>query len=96
MAGPVKRVMIVDDHAIVRQGLRTFLELQSGPSFAIEVVGETTNGLEAVELSSTKMTSPLKTKYAVTVLSAFIGSSAGVTMPDKPPSQRSNRYPGLA
>ncbi len=39
------KVLIVDDHAIVRQGLRTFLELHDD----IEVVGEAENGLEAVE-----------------------------------------------
>ena len=39
------RVLIVDDHAMVRQGLRTFLTLSEG----IEVVGEAANGLEAVE-----------------------------------------------
>ena len=33
--GPT-RVMLVDDHAVVRQGLRTFLDLQEG----IDVVGE--------------------------------------------------------
>ncbi|HLE15284.1 MAG TPA: response regulator transcription factor [Anaerolineales bacterium] len=38
------RVLIVDDHAVVRQGLRTFLDLQED----IEVVGEAENGLEAV------------------------------------------------
>ena len=38
-------VLIVDDHAVVRQGLQTFLTLQE----EIEVVGEATNGLEAVE-----------------------------------------------
>jgi NarL family two-component system response regulator LiaR len=38
-------VLIVDDHAVVRQGLRTLLELQEG----IEVVGEAANGLESVE-----------------------------------------------
>lgn len=38
-------VLIVDDHAMVRQGLRTFLELQDD----IEVVGEASNGAEAVE-----------------------------------------------
>ena len=37
------RVLIVDDHSIVRQGLRTFLELQDG----IEVVGEASDGEEA-------------------------------------------------
>ena len=38
-------VLIVDDHAVVRQGLRTLLELQE----ELEVVGEAANGLEAVE-----------------------------------------------
>ncbi len=38
-------VLIVDDHAMVRQGLRTFLELQDD----IEVVGEADNGVDAVE-----------------------------------------------
>jgi NarL family two-component system response regulator LiaR len=45
---PRIKVLIVDDHAIVRQGLRTFLELQRD----IEVVGEAENGLEAVEQAS--------------------------------------------
>jgi NarL family two-component system response regulator LiaR len=44
------RVLLVDDHAVVRQGLRTFLELQDdSESLPIEVVGEAANGLEAVE-----------------------------------------------
>lgn len=38
------RVLIVDDHAVVRRGLRTFLELQD----EIEVVGEAADGDEAV------------------------------------------------
>lgn len=38
-------VLIVDDHAIVRQGLRTFLDLIED----IEVIGEGINGLEAIE-----------------------------------------------
>jgi NarL family two-component system response regulator LiaR len=51
------RVLIVDDHAVVRQGLRTFLELHGDvlsddPSqLPIEVVGEAANGLEAVDLA---------------------------------------------
>ena len=40
-------VLIVDDHAVVRQGLRTFLDLQED----IEVVGEAVDGIEAVEQS---------------------------------------------
>lgn len=43
--GPV-RVMLVDDHAVVRQGLRTFLDLQDD----IEVVGEARDGVEALKL----------------------------------------------
>jgi DNA-binding NarL/FixJ family response regulator len=39
------RVLIVDDHAVVREGLRTFLSLQDG----MEVVGEAADGLEALE-----------------------------------------------
>jgi NarL family two-component system response regulator LiaR len=37
--------MIVDDHAVVREGLRTFLGLQAG----MEVVGEAADGEAAVE-----------------------------------------------
>jgi NarL family two-component system response regulator LiaR len=37
-------VLIVDDHAVVREGLRTFLALQDG----IDVVGEAANGREAL------------------------------------------------
>jgi two-component system, NarL family, response regulator LiaR len=39
------RVLIVDDHAVVREGLRTFLALQDG----IEVVGEAQDGAEALD-----------------------------------------------
>jgi NarL family two-component system response regulator LiaR len=37
-------VLVVDDHAVVREGLRTFLQLQDG----LEVVGEAGDGEEAV------------------------------------------------
>lgn len=39
------RVLVVDDHVVVRQGLRTFLEVQDD----IEVVGEAGDGAAAVE-----------------------------------------------
>lgn len=47
---PAKKisVLIVDDHAIVRQGLRTFLELQDD----IAVIGEAINGRAAVEMAA--------------------------------------------
>ena len=41
------RVLVVDDHAGVREGLRTFLSLQDG----IEVVGEAGDGREAVAIA---------------------------------------------
>jgi NarL family two-component system response regulator LiaR len=40
------RILIVDDHSVVRQGLRMFLSLDP----EIEVVGEANNGAEAVEI----------------------------------------------
>jgi len=43
-ASPI-RVLLVDDHQVVRRGLRTFLEVQDD----IEVVGEAADGAEAVE-----------------------------------------------
>ena len=39
------RILIADDHGVVRHGLRVLLESQQG----IEVCGEVSNGLEAVE-----------------------------------------------
>ncbi|HEX6469422.1 MAG TPA: response regulator transcription factor [Streptosporangiaceae bacterium] len=41
------RVLIADDHPVVRQGLRTFLGVQDD----IEVVGEAADGTEAVRLT---------------------------------------------
>ncbi len=42
---PPVRIVIADDHAIVRDGLRKLLELQPG----LSVVGEAADGVEAVE-----------------------------------------------
>ena len=42
--GAAIRVLIADDHGVVREGLRTYLQLQDG----LEVVGEAGDGEEAV------------------------------------------------
>ena len=42
------RVLIVDDHAVVRRGLRGFLDLLDD----IDVVGEAENGLEAIDVAA--------------------------------------------
>ncbi len=44
------RILIVDDHSIVREGLRTLLSEEA----EIEVVGEAANGTEAVKLVATR------------------------------------------
>ncbi len=41
------QVLIVDDHAVVRQGLKMFLTLDS----EIEIIGEATDGKQALELA---------------------------------------------
>jgi DNA-binding NarL/FixJ family response regulator len=48
LAEPI-RVLIADDHEVVRQGLRLFLDLQEG----IQVVGEARDGAEAAALAGT-------------------------------------------
>ena len=47
MVEPIQ-VLIVDDHAVVREGLRAFLEVQEG----IEVAGEAADGQEAIEAAA--------------------------------------------
>ena len=41
------RILLVDDHSVVRQGLRMFLGLDS----ELEIVGEAANGAEAVRMA---------------------------------------------
>jgi DNA-binding NarL/FixJ family response regulator len=47
LAGAKTRVLLADDHAMFRQGVREMLSTDEG----IEVVGEAENGREAVELA---------------------------------------------
>ncbi len=42
------RILVVDDHAVVRQGLRLFLKVDR----ELEIVGEAANGKQAVELAA--------------------------------------------
>jgi DNA-binding NarL/FixJ family response regulator len=51
-AAPRIKVLLVDDHAVVRQGLRAFLDLQDDMTIA----GEAANGVEAIEQA--KQTQP--------------------------------------
>jgi DNA-binding NarL/FixJ family response regulator len=50
VADPI-RVLLADDHAVVRRGLRVFLELHDD----IEVVGEAADGAECIELAVAKL-----------------------------------------
>ena len=43
----VIRVMLVDDHPIVREGLRTMLMAQE----TMDVIGEATDGTQAIEMA---------------------------------------------
>src|SRR5664279_1932893 len=42
----MKKILLVDDHSIVRQGLRNLIELESD----LEVAGEAASGIEAIKL----------------------------------------------
>ncbi|WP_166295135.1 response regulator transcription factor [Bradyrhizobium sp. 2S1] len=46
MSNPVRTIMLVDDHAVVREGYRSMLQKQPG----LSVVAEASNGVEAYRL----------------------------------------------
>jgi len=46
MSAPI-RILVADDHLVVREGIRTMLEIQPD----LRVVGEAVDGLEAVQLA---------------------------------------------
>ena len=48
MADRTIRILIVDDHAVVREGLRAFLGVQPG----FEIVGEAADGEEALRFAA--------------------------------------------
>src|SRR5512146_2025838 len=49
MADEIIRILIADDHEIVRKGIHALLKTEAG----IEVVGEASDGLEAVTMAQT-------------------------------------------
>ena len=61
------RVLIVDDHALMRETLRSFLESLPG----LEVVGEAENGLVAVQVAREK-------KPAVVVMDVIMPEMDGI------------------
>ena len=61
------RILVADDHEVVRSGLRTILERQPG----FEVIGEAANGLEAVQTA-------LATKPDVVILDYSMPVKNGV------------------
>ena len=69
MAEKAIRILIADDHAVVRNGFRRILEAQ----WDLEVLGEVSNGREAVEAVLERIAKKLKfgAPFRKTVQAAF-------------------------
>ena len=63
----MKNILLVDDHSIVRQGLKNLIELEDG----LQVTGEAASGLEAIQLIRTN-------QYDVVVLDLSMPDKNGV------------------
>ncbi len=63
----MKKILLVDDHSIVRQGLRNLIELEAD----LEVVGEASSGVEAIALVR-------KNSYDIVVLDISMPDKNGV------------------
>jgi DNA-binding NarL/FixJ family response regulator len=74
------RVLLADDHAIVRRGLRTLLETEPG----VDVVGEAGDGLEAVRLCESLRPDALVLDVAMPKLNG-IEVAARAQKLDRPP-----------
>jgi len=60
-------VLLAEDHAIVREGLRTLLELEEN----FEVVGEASNGRQAVDMARTLRPTVVVMDIAMPLLNGF-------------------------
>ncbi len=63
----MKKILLVDDHSIVRQGLRNLIELEAD----LEVAGEASSGVEAIALVR-------KNSYNIVVLDISMPDKNGV------------------
>lgn len=67
----MKNILLVDDHSIVRQGLKNLIELEQG----LRVTGEAASGTEALKLVRANSYEPPENAYHIMVLD--------ISMPDK-------------
>jgi len=74
------RVLIADDHAVVRQGLRTFLALQDD----MEVVADAADGEEAVELARRLRPDVVALDISMPVMDGFEAAAALERFDDPP------------
>src|SRR5947208_14857778 len=74
------RVLLADDHTIVRQGLRILLQREG-----FEVVGEAANGVEAVRLATETVPDVVVLDYGMPVMNGL--GAARETMAKWPPAK---------
>jgi two-component system response regulator NreC len=75
------RVLLADDHGIVRRGLRSLLESQSG----LDVIGEAADGLEALRMCTESMPDILILDVAMPKMNG-IEVAARVQKQERPPA----------
>ena len=67
MAGPIKRILIADDHDVIRRGIRGLLETRAD----LQVVGEAANGREALALARQTMPDVAILDYSLPELNGY-------------------------
>lgn len=66
------RILLADDHAVVRQGLKMFLELDAD----LQIVGEAENGEQAVQLAATLQPDVVLMDLLMPVMDGIAATSA--------------------